>query len=326
MKQYLKLIFLIIYFISINETGKSQIQTGINIIKSTELADFKDYTGIVLDHYANGIPKLWKELSKGKANGQWLEWYPDGTLRYKAYWKNDLGHGKWEYFHTNGKLRSESFYIADIEQGISRSYYENGQLHTDGIYLNGKKTGIELIYDTNGVINNRQMYHEGEIVIDQPRLFELGNITDLKSNGWGICFTPDGKTAYFTRRDAITNEKRIYESTKNATGWSNAKIASFSIAEDEGPFINQQGTKLYFASYRPLPDGSTIEKYDSNIWYMDKTNNGWSTPKPVSNNINQSAKEGNKWPNKYEASPQPIQWGIYTFLRKAPKQMPQIYI
>ena len=61
---------------------------------------------------------------------------------------------------------------------------------------------------------------------------------------------------------------------------------------------------MYFASFRPLPDGSSSLKADNNIWFMDKTPDGWTEPKPISFNINKSyhwkkEKEG-KYPAFYK--------------------------
>lgn len=283
--------------------GWAQLQSKPTIFKEVELVNPEHYSGVIAEHYANGSPKLWKTLVAGKAEGLWLEWYPDGTSRYKAYWKNGLGHGKWEYFYPNGQLRSESFYIEDVAQGIHKSYFDNGRLQNETIYLDGKKIGLELNYDATGTLINRSYYDDGRLVIDQPTLFEPGRISDLKSNEWGISFAPDGNTAYFTRRDGATKLKRIYEIKKTENGWSEPQIAPFSTGDDEAPFVNSQGTKLFFASFRPLPDGSTQQKADNNIWYMNQTSEGWSEPQPVQGNINHSQQEGNTWPTHYEAGP-----------------------
>lgn len=296
---------------------RSQLPVNPVISTSDGISNIRSFTGIISDQYANGVPKLWKSLVNGKAEGFWLEWYPDGTLRYRAYWKNDLGHGRWEYFHPNGRLRSESFYISDIAQGIYRSYYDNGQLESDGNYLNGKKNGVELIYDRSGGLLKRNFYDSGLLVIDQPTLFEPGKFSDHQSNVWGICFSPDGYMAYFTKRDASTQKKRIYESRKTDTGWTQPVIAPFSTNEDEAPFINQQGSRLYFASYRPLPNKSTKRKTDSNIWFMDRTGSGWSEPKPVPGNINKLMLESDQWPANYEANPATCRNGNLYFTDKA---------
>ena len=309
------------------QQGWTQLQTKPQISTGAEVAGNKNYNGVIAEYYANGKPKLWKTLVNGKTEGLWLEWYTDGTLRYKAYWKNDLGHGKWEYFHPNGALKSESFYIADIAQGIYRSYFDNGQLETDATYLNGNKNGEELIYDVNGRLLKRNFYDNGALVIDQPSIFEPGKISDPNSNEWNICFTPDGNTAYFARRDGSTNLKRIYESIKTEKGWSEPKIASFSSDEDEAPFINKQGTKFYFASFRPLPDGTSTQKYDSNIWYMDKTPEGWSEPTPIKGSINQVMQAGNIWPTKYEAGPvTDIEGNLYYWTKSTQSNATNLFV
>ncbi len=295
---------LVLFVLAISaEFTIAQIQPPLPISTKSNVEGIKEYSGIISEQYANGSPHMWKTLKNGKAEGLWLEWHPNGTLRYRAYWKNNKGHGKWEYFFPNGKLRTESFYIEDKAYGIFRSYFENGQLETDATYINDKKVGIELTYKIDGTIQSRKRYEDGVQVIDEPILFEPGKISSIQNNEWGINFAPDGNTAYFTRRDATTNKKRIYMTHKTEQGWSEPLIASFSTGEDESPFINQQGNKLFFSSFRPLPDDSTIQTIDMNIWFMEMTGDGWSAPKPIKGPINQVMKKANVWPANYEAGP-----------------------
>jgi len=284
------------------QLATAQIQESLKVASESEI-DIKTYTGIISERYVNGSPSLWKTVVDGKSNGLWMEWYPNGVLRYRAYWKNSLGNGKWEYFYPNGQLRSESFYIDDIAQGLYKSYYENGQLKSDVVYLNGKKDGIELTYDLNGLLLSRKRYENGKQLIDEPIVFEPDNISAKNGNEWGISFMPDGKEAYFTRRDLDTGLKRIYRTTKTKNGWSEPSIATFSTGEDEGAFVNNDGSKLFFASYKPLPNGKTKQEMDMNIWVMDRTNDTWSQPKPLSETINKLIKKDNVWPANYEAGP-----------------------
>ncbi|WP_299212825.1 hypothetical protein [uncultured Dokdonia sp.] len=302
MKNILTITLFLIALITYNTSAVAQIQELLKVSKESDV-DIKTYTGIISEQYANGSPALWKTLVNGKTEGLWLEWYPNGVLRYRAYWKNSLGNGRWEYFYPNGQLRSESFYINDITQGIYKSYHENGQLKYDATYIDGKKEGLEFTYDVNGVTLSRKRYEKGIHVIDEPIIFQEGVLSIAKGNEWGIHFMPDGNTAYFTRRDLDTGKKRIYATTKTENGWNTPAIAPFSTDEDEAAFVNKEGSKLFFASYRPLPDGSTSQKMDMNIWYVDKINDTWSTPKPLSNVINKSMKEDNIWPANYEAGP-----------------------
>lgn len=302
MKNISRISLIMIATLLLNHVGIAQIQEPIKNSKESEI-DIKTYTGVISEQYANGSPSRWKTLVNGKTEGLWLEWYPNGTLRYRAYWKNSEGNGKWEYFYPNGQLRSESFYINDITQGMYKSYHENGQLKYDATFINGKKDGLEFTYDANGLLLSRKRFENGIQCIDEPLIFQEGRISVSTSNEWSINFMPDGKTMYFTRKDNNTGEKRIYTSTKTKDEWSIPIVATFSTDEDEAPFITANGNTLYFASYRPLPNGKTTEKMDMNIWYMDRIDEKWSAPKPVSDMINKSMEKGTIWPANYEAGP-----------------------
>lgn len=284
------------------QTITAQIQSPPTIASESTI-DSKTYTGILSERYANGSPSLWKTMLKGKPNGLWMEWYPNGTLRYRAYWKNSLGNGKWEYFFPNGQLRSESFYINDIAQGLYKEYHENGQLKTDATYIDGKKDGVEMVYDAGGIPLSRKRYENGQQVLDEPVIFQPGVVSMENANEWGISFMPDGNEAYFTRRDSKTGLKRIYSTTKTKNGWSKPAIAPFSTGEDEGAYITTDGKKMFFASYRPLPDGTTTTAMDMNIWYMERVDGSWSEPIALSSFINKSVIKDDVWPAAYEAGP-----------------------
>lgn len=318
--------FMLFMLLTSTTSAFAQLQAPLPVSRESDIADIPNYSGILSERYTNGSPALWKNLKNGKADGLWQEWYPDGTLRYRAYWKNGLGSGRWEYFHPNGQLRSESFYVDDRAYGIYRSYYENGQLQTDATYADDKKVGIERTYNSDGTLRERKRYENGRQVIDEPSIFEPGNLSNTQDNEWGIRFTPDGNTAYFTRKDAVTNKKRIYVSTKDDTGWSKPTIAPFSTDEDESPFVNDQGDKLFFASFRPLPDGNTRQSADMNIWYMNKTPDGWSHPQPIAGGINQSMQQGDAWPAKYEAGPITDQAGnLYYWAKGSASKATNLY-
>ncbi|RZS99465.1 PD40 domain-containing protein [Aquimarina brevivitae] len=264
----------------------------------------ENYTGIVVENYADGHPKLWRQEKNGKADGLWQEWYPNGKLRYRAWWKNGLGNGKWEYFYPNGQLRSASFYIKDIAQGIMTSYHENGQIAQQSVYIDGRLDGIVYDYDANGIILSRKRYANGSQIIDEPVLFQPGVIATETANEWDITFTPDGNKAYFTRRLLDNTPQKIYQTVKDSQGnWSTPIIASFSTDRDEGAFITPNGQYFFFASCRPMDKKAPDNTLDMNIWMMTKTAIGWSSPKPLPDTINKRRTVEDAWPKHYEAGP-----------------------
>jgi len=262
------------------------------------------YTGIVVEQYADGHPKLWRQEKNGKANGLWQEWYPNGTLRYRAWWKDGLGNGKWEYFYANGQLRSESFYINDIAQGLAVSYHMNGQVAQQTTYLNGQLDGLVCTYDVNGMLISRKRYQAGIQVIDEPILFQAGRIATDTANEWDITFTPDNQTAYFTRRLTDGTSQKIYQTSKDDRGnWTEPVVAPFSTHRDEGGFISPNGKYFFFGSCRPIDDTSPAHDLDMNIWMMTQTDAGWSPPQPLPSSINKKRTDNDEWPRNYETGP-----------------------
>ena len=73
---------------------------------------------VATEFYPGGRPRLWREEdAEGRADGRWLEWLPDGTLRFRSGWRAGLGEGAWAYFHDDGRLRQLGVYRADTLVG-----------------------------------------------------------------------------------------------------------------------------------------------------------------------------------------------------------------
>lgn len=100
------------------------------------------------------------------------------------------------------------------------------------------------------------------------------------------CFSPDGKTIYFTsNRRGSEGLMDIYTSTLNGRGeWSEPKNLGNKIntpLNEESPFISRDGNVLFFSSQ----GHSTIGGYD--IFYSVKDNSGnWSEVKSLPYPIN----------------------------------------
>jgi hypothetical protein len=89
-----------------------------------------------------------------------------------------------------------------------------------------------------------------------------------------LIFSPDGKEAYW--KPGWNPREPIYLSRIENGRWSTPAVAPFSAAEqgDDSPFISPDGKKLYFLSQR-------TERGRETIWVMDRTEEGWSEPKPL---------------------------------------------
>jgi ankyrin repeat protein len=136
---------------------------------------------------------------------------------------------------------------------------------------------------------------EGDYLGQKPpasgaELFAPGIISSI----WGIhstaVFSPDGNEVYWA--PMITYPGEVYSRggllmMKRVDGrWTPPEWAPFSGPdfEDDVPFFSLGGKRMYFLSRRPLP--GEAEAGNEKIWWMDRTENGWTAPQPLDSVVN----------------------------------------
>jgi hypothetical protein len=119
--------------------------------------------------------------------------------------------------------------------------------------------------------------------VAEPMVFGEG-LVSTADDDMDASFTADGKTLYFTRAH-FPNRLGVILETHFANGkWSVPEVVSFSGRfTDYDPFVTADGSKIYFASNRPLT-GARPKDFD--IWFVEKTANGWSEAKGAGDAIN----------------------------------------
>ncbi len=123
----------------------------------------------------------------------------------------------------------------------------------------------------------------------EPTIFAPGVIStrDYESS---ITFTPDGKVAYFVKASPDLSLRVILMSHLEKGKWTTPEVAPFSGEySDSDPCFSPDGTKLFFASRRPVE--GTTQKSDNDIWVVEKTGTGWSEPKHLGAPVNTASQE-----------------------------------
>lgn len=101
-------------------------------------------------------------------------------------------------------------------------------------------------------------------------------------------FTPDGQRFYFTKRTIWPYFSAICVSHLEQGRWSEPEVAPFSGQyPDATPSISPDGSRLYFASRRPV--SGTPSRFYS-IWVAERNafGDGWSEPQRLPDAINGS--------------------------------------
>ena len=97
-------------------------------------------------------------------------------------------------------------------------------------------------------------------------------------------FSPDQRELYYAID--YNGFSTIVVSSFSDDGWSKPEVAPFSGNHLDGnPAFHPDGSRLYFASNRPL-DGTNGPSDDINIWYVSRIKSGWSEPKPLEGPVN----------------------------------------
>lgn len=113
---------------------------------------------------------------------------------------------------------------------------------------------------------------------ETPKMFMPGIVSGPYSAHGTVVFSPDGKEAYWS--DMIPGSQCVLEMKMINNQWT---YPEKSIMWKD-PSISPDGNKLIYISNQPLHDNDPGSK--ENYWYMDRTESGWTDPRPMDTTIN----------------------------------------
>lgn len=147
-----------------------------------------------------------KTDNSGKKQGRWVKKYPNGTIMYEGFFRNDNPDGELKRYYEDSTLKSVLNFSGEGRTANAVLYYPNGFMASRGRYenqlkegkwqffsvltkglmiseeeyLNNKKSGLSVIYYADSVIAERSYYRN-----------------DLKNGEW-ISYHPNGKISFKT--------------------------------------------------------------------------------------------------------------------------------
>ncbi|GAB1856067.1 hypothetical protein MHTCC0001_09020 [Flavobacteriaceae bacterium MHTCC 0001] len=116
-----------------------------------------------------------------------------------------------------------------------------------------------------------------------PKVFASSFIS-TEEYEFGSVFNADFTEFYYGVN--VGNRSEIRYSKRNGEEWSKPEaLLSNEHYGYNDPFLSPDENRLYFISQRPLNEGGE-PKEDHDIWYVERTSNGWSEPINAGPNIN----------------------------------------
>ncbi len=128
-----------------------------------------------------------------------IEYYPDGKVKAKGFFKEGKEHGEFVHYDEIGNLEETSVYRDGVLEGTLRVYYPNGKLKEETHYYGGIPVGWSYLYRENGekkaayqyirfedryIAAQSIRYNEvGAIIADSSHYMTISSIHDTISLG-----------------------------------------------------------------------------------------------------------------------------------------------
>ena len=179
--------------------------------------------------------------AKGRRQGAWRDFYPNGQLRYEGQFKNDKCKGTFRYYDEQGNLKATNEFDKSGEQALNKTFAPNGRVVATGCYLNQKKEGEWKYYDANS---------------GQLRLVE--NNKAGKVHGWSKLYNP--------KNGVLAEETQYVEGQPEGQC---RKYSDTGVLQMECQYHNgllDGPTKSYYPSSVLKEEGQYVKGLKTGVW------------------------------------------------------------
>ena len=179
-----------------------------------------DYEDYYPEEEGGGI-KCKYHMTGGCLNGEYKEWYEDGSKKVIRYYKYGKRSGSLSTWYKNGKIETFSEFKDGILNGEYNAWYDNGNKMYEIFFKNNKRHGTRIDYHPNGKPSELKNYINGlqvgeyKVWNDNEKLL-IDNMYD--DTGKYIKIKQYNNSGYLELEKTLLNDgiyelKRYYEST-----------------------------------------------------------------------------------------------------------------
>lgn len=99
-------------------------------------------------------------FKEGKANGQWISFYPNDNIKSIINWEDGKLTGKYIIYEENGIKMTETVYFQGKENGDYKVFHKNGKYRIKGQYSMGVPIGTWEYYDESGKLTGKTIINK----------------------------------------------------------------------------------------------------------------------------------------------------------------------
>jgi antitoxin component YwqK of YwqJK toxin-antitoxin module len=141
-----------------------------------------------------------KTDQQGRKQGHWIKKYPNDSVMYDGFFKDDHPIGEFRRFFENQLIKSLLIYSEDGSKAIATIYHPNGNISSKGTYIDQMKEGKWQFFSafTKNYLISEESYSKNlkngpsiKFYHDSTIAEKLYYINDIKQGEW-IQYYPNG--------------------------------------------------------------------------------------------------------------------------------------
>jgi len=112
--------------------------------------------------YYDKTLRLVENYREGKLHGKSVKYYPNRQPAEIIHWTDDKREGEWKQFFEDGSIKLEAVYVNDKRDGYFRLYRPNGMPEVFGQFKENLMDGEWVYFDEKGQERMHIRYRKGE--------------------------------------------------------------------------------------------------------------------------------------------------------------------
>jgi len=153
-----------------------------------------------------------KSDQQGRKQGHWIKKYPNETIMYDGFFKNDNPVGEFRRYYENKSLKSLLVYNETGNEATAIIYHSNGFISSKGKYVNQLKEGKWQFFSIsiNGYLICEETYSKNlrngislKFYPDSTVAEKLSYVNDIRQGEW-IQYYPNGEVCL---KSSFLNDK-----------------------------------------------------------------------------------------------------------------------
>ncbi len=149
--------------------------------------------------------KTFSSFAKGRREGDWKTWHPNGQLKTHYTFIKDQIEGLYTYYDSVGTTKKTETYKKSILEGVASDFNDNGTLHITTEYKKNLKDGLQKEFIEGVVLIEQRTYKKDSLDGEWTSWHDNGTkkVVRVYKNG-----TPKGNWIFYDEKGAWMREEQ----------------------------------------------------------------------------------------------------------------------